>query len=399
MSEIISNTGTKEFEFAKLPPYLAKIALAEQARDEVRGTLFRSASEVKSLRATGSLRPWILTELSKQGYSWPVAPAGVHEVLYDDERYGAMGRRALFYKGNKDDFPSEPVMVGGMCCLYTGDAEEIRKGKIKFSEEDDLGAWMFDWYPRMDQLDGTIGIPPQNCKRAVYIVEDSTWAAKIIPWIKEHSKVEFDLSTVASIFRRVHDVLGKPAIENWLRMHGYEGSIELIYTSDVESEYQQLIKRVGDKRGKTISRDSEGSTRVALLYDAAWLKIVGVDPKQAVIMEPANHIYYEEGLLDGSEGMHKVGYLPFWNNDGPTRHLPYKSVPNRGNCDRYQTKERWDLVNFLFGDKNSSIDMGLEDANLKIYDMLQRVYGLPNFHQTKAQSPRFYRRRDSLALP
>ncbi len=327
----------------------------------------------------GRWRPRLLAELKKQGASWPLAPEGVVEVAKDDARFGTTGTKIMLAKGDLSAFdPNKTTWTGGMCCLFTGDAEMIRRQQLRFASEVEVGEWMSQWYPRFDQLHDTIGIPPNSCKAVLYVVEDSTWARKIAKW------TDLDEGKLQRTFRMVHERYGESAVKQWLSVNGYKNAfkqdengldyVRVLYTSDLESEYGMAMRMLERRRGKVVGRKNEDDVRVALLYDTIWLDMIGI--KGGVIVEPLNHIIYDE-VFQGGEGLVKLGYLPFWSDTGTTRDLPWQQVLSRANYQEY-VPTAWDMVNigFSFSREDDLTELEREEGRAELRRTLERVYDI-----------------------
>lgn len=249
---------------------------------------------------------------------------------------------------------AKTTVLGGICPIFTGDEKEMReKG---FTTVAEFGAWIESWYPRLDQIHDTIGIP-SKVGGVIYVCEDSLFGRKL------QRMLGLDAEEVSKIIRSVHENQGHPIICRWLQQWGYHGPVEVVYTSDLESELGmgvRIWKRIGGFKPK-----DQDYLKVVLMYTAFWPDVLGIKGP-AVVYEPANHTnhrelpkevrpwfrdnpYGSEGSLNAQLGL--VGYLPFWSARGHTRKLPRTEVPNLANWGDFQILEEdsyWYAVNLLF---------------------------------------------------
>ncbi len=255
----------------------------------------------------------------------------------------------------KDAVPEQYTVLGGMCSIFTAESEAIRLGQIRFSGGEEFLRWLRSWYPRLDQIHDTIGIPPRNAQRIVYVCEDSIFARRLA------AQTGLKEDELLQILRTVHEQQGHPVLLNWIRQNGYHGSVQVVYTSDITREIDVALRiwqRLG--RFKIPTRDKDMSM-VKLMYTSLWLDILGI--KKGVIYEPAAHMFLEDRLhyLRGwyrsqrADDIGFIGYLPFWSSQGQTRMFGYDQVPNWGNWQQFQIpqgEESWYAANTLFTKKN-----------------------------------------------
>lgn len=331
---------------------------------------------------TGKLRPLILSELNKLGLDplssiyqldlggFPWAKINpVEQVLHDDQRFGSMASKVLIAQGDFTKFdPNTVTWLGGICSLFTGDAEKVRKKEsgFTFSTIDEFYMWLKKWYPRMDQIHDTVGIPPAACKKLTYVVENSIWARKIAKW------TGFPEGDISIMLKEIHESQGKCAVEAWLRNFGYRGEICISYSSDLEKELTIVIRMVERKVGRVIPSKYRDKAKVASMYSSAWLDILGL--KNGVIAEPMDETVYTNPF-DGA-GLNKIGYLPFWGQSGHTRSNPYTDTVHRGNFDNFRSEKLWSAINFLFN-TNDPLAYTPEALTEKIRRDLGLIYAIP----------------------
>lgn len=247
------------------------------------------------------------------------------------------------------------TILGGICSVFSGDEVFLRE--TSFSSGHEFAAWLQSWYPRLDQIHDTVGVPPKGVVRIVYVCEDSLFGRKMSRWTK------IDPTELGSIVRSVHETQGHAVLVKWLRQWGYRGKVEVVYTSDLEKELSCAI-RIWQKIGQFRTKDPD-YLKVVLMYTGLWLDVLGLKG-QAVIFEPANHTnhfglptevvpwfnrnpYGLQGSINQNLGL--VGYMPFWGGEGITRKLPFSAVPNRENWKSFvptRKESGWYAVNMLF---------------------------------------------------
>jgi hypothetical protein len=255
----------------------------------------------------------------------------------------------------KEALPEQYTVLGGMCSIFTAESEAIRLAQIRFSGVVEFSNWLRSWYPRLDQVHDTVGIPPRNAQRIVYVCEDSIFARRLA------AQTGFKEDELLQIFRTVHEQQGHPVLLNWVRQNGYHGPVEVVYTSDLAQEIDVAL-RIWQRLGRfKISARDKDMAAVKLMYTPLWLDILGV--KKGVVYEPAAHMFLEDRLdylrhwfkSQCADDIGLIGYLPFWSSQGQTRMVDYTQVPNWGNWQQFQIhegEESWYAVNTLFTKKN-----------------------------------------------
>lgn len=291
------------------------------------------------------MRTWIHEQLAAQGQY-------LDEYLRDNQLtgettpgLGPIHVKVLIHRGFN---PSElrggsRVWLGGMCSLFTGDSEHIRRQQVTFQSVDDFYAWMANWYPRLDQIHDTLGVPPGDCQRAVYVVEDSMFARRLAKW------TGLDAQELAHAIRSLHEGYGAGVIRRWLENYRYRGQVEVVYTSDLDHDLELALGIWEGEMSQTVSPSDRDRMKVELMYTPVWLRILGL--KSGLISEPFHH----GGMLPHyhrSNGLGFAGFLPYWTANGSTRLLPYDQVTHRGNWRDFRAEPNWTQVNLAFNGKD-----------------------------------------------
>lgn len=270
---------------------------------------------------------------------------------------------------------NKTTILGGICSIFTAETEQMRKKELIFKDINGFEKWIYSWYPRIDQIHDTVGIPPKLCSKIIYVCEDSLFAKRI----SVHTGLPKD--ELQQILKEVHTKQGHPVLCNWLKSFGYSGSIEVVYTSDLQKELKTGVRIWERISGVSFKNKYQEFACVKLMYTAIWLDILGVKDF-GVIYEPANHMYQlgikELGVICGSvDHMYQahglkdwfannkfgvgfnhnlgiIGYLPFWTAKGISRFLPLEQLPHYGNFNTYSISMDnlpWYVINMLFTNK------------------------------------------------
>lgn len=246
------------------------------------------------------------------------------------------------------NFVTEKITVlGGICSVFTGDSEVLRKKELSFRSETDFKEWLKSWYPRVDQIHDTVGLPAKATKEIKYVCEDSFFARRIANW------QGLDQSKLTDIFREVHEEQADPLIKNWIRKQGgYKGEVTVVYTSELEKPINTALRvweRLNEFKFKSKLRER---AKINLMYTALWLDVLEVDG-QAVVYEPEQHgIEFEffpklkpwmqanpYGYPGINENIGLVGFEAFSSSAGITRNSTFDSVPNIGNWENFSLRE------------------------------------------------------------
>lgn len=254
--------------------------------------------------------------------------------------------------------PSNTTLLGGMCLLNTAEMKKISKKEISFHSTDEFAKWYSSWYPRIDQIHDTIGIPPKFCRNIIYTSEDSFFANRLSQY------TNLNREDIQAVLKDVHKNQGHAVLKKYLESFGYRGDISVIYTSEIETELRIVLKiweRLLNSRFRTCDRDF---AKVEIMYTGFWLDILGIEA--AVIYEPANKMILKGWLklqkwveeqqygVNINHNLGIIGYLPFLTNHGDGARLSYDTVPNYQNFRHYTiTPENclWYAVNLLFAKK------------------------------------------------
>lgn len=249
------------------------------------------------------------------------------------------------------------TIIGGICSIFTAEAELIRNKELVFENIEDFEKWIYSWYPRIDQIHDVVGIPPKLCRKIIYVCEDSLFAQRIYL----HTKLPRE--QLQKVLKEVHIKQGHPVLCNWLKHFGYNGLVEVVYTSDLDKELNVGVKFWERLLGGHFQNKYQACAE--LMYTAIWLDILKIK-NVGVIYEPANHMYYtqpkffENWAINNKMGVgfnHNLGiisYFPFWSASGLSRLLPLEKMPHYGNYKTYHVSDEdlpWYIVNLLFDNK------------------------------------------------
>lgn len=319
----------------------------------------------------GTLRERILHMLKKQNFDWGEYKPKEQLVLQDQNRkLGATSSKVLLLRGNAHEFKADKLAwFGGVCLIYTGEWNKIKNGTMHFRNEEQFELWLRSWYPRVDQVHDTIGVPSNACKQLFYVVEDSIWARRIAQY------TGLDAHDLSAILRNVHEGQGRPVISRWLRRFGYKGNSEVIYSSDIESALDICIRQYERARGKRVKLADKDDTKVALMGSTSILfDITGVESGAFAIP-----IRYFVDMLEGhsfpARGLFHIGYLPYWGSDGPTRLQPNSGVAHRGNYKTIPIQEDLHLhgLNHFFDAKKPTV-FSLAEIKGYVRNEIQALY-------------------------
>ncbi len=301
---------------------------------------------------------------------------------------GATGAKLLSWKLPPGVVIANATILGGVCTIFNGDEQEING--IKFQSAAAFEDWMRLWYPRIDQIHDTVGIPFGGVQQVVYVCEDSLFGRRIARW------TGLDAEEVGQVLRLVHEEIGHPVVERWFRRWGYRGLVKVVYTSDLEPQLDVALRfweRIGG-----VKKPAKGRIdlwKVKLMYTAFWLDVLGISGP-AIIYEPANHINpsdYPRDLLSWflanpygepesfNAGVGFAAFMPFWSTRGITRMLSRDQVPHQGNWKDFQIPDGdtlWYGANLLFGQKaigeHSPVHLSPEEIRRRIAQDLQAYY-------------------------
>lgn len=293
------------------------------------------------------MRSWILEQLGGETlaeYLRHNQPARDGDPRLDS-KLGPMRGKILIERGiDRETFdPATTTWIGGVCSIFTGDGESIRTGEVSFSNLDEFYAWLASWYPRLDQVHDTVGIPPKGCQQVVYVVEDSIFGRRLARWTK------LPAEELARALRSIHQEYGAGVIQRWLANYGYTGKVEVVYTSDLEVQLELALGIWEREMGRKVPRPERDQMKIELMYTPVWLSILGLT--KGLICEPFHHGTVVEHY-HRSNGLAFAGFLPFWTAQGTTRLLTHSQVTNRSNWRDFQTEQGWGGVNHAFNTKD-----------------------------------------------
>lgn len=300
------------------------------------------------------LRDWILDQpsITQLLPPWQKCDAKFEPLFFNWSR--GSGSKAIAFALPQEAIPEYYTVIGGICSIYTAESEVIRLGQKRFRDIGEFVVWLRSWYPRLDQVHDTVGVPPKNTKRVIYVCEDSLFANRL------SNQNGLGALGIEEALREVHKQQGHRVIVNWLRKNGYCGSVDVVYTSELSKEIAVAL-RIWQRNGnfKISDRDRDMAI-VKLMYTHFWLDVLGI-PK-GVVYEPAFHMHLEERFSylrswfqnQKPKEIGFIGYLPFWSSCGQTRNLPLEQVPNFGNWREFQLEEgeeKWYTTNIFFAQK------------------------------------------------
>lgn len=291
------------------------------------------------------MRSWILEQLAAQGLN-------LDEYLVDNQltsestpALGPTHGKVLIHRGfvPRDLKTNGQVWLGGMCSLFTGDNESIRRKQVTFRTVEEFYAWMANWYPRLDQIHDTIGVPPPDCQRAIYVVEDSMFGRRLAKW------TGLDAGELGRAIRTLHAEYGAGVIQRWLENYKFRGKLEVVYTSDLDRDLELALRIWEAEADQVVSPSDRDRMKVELMYTPVWLRILGL--KAGIISEPFHHgtmiPHYHR-----SNGLGFAGFLPYWTGAGTTRMLAFDQVIHRGNWRSFQAEAGWTQVNLAFNGRD-----------------------------------------------
>ena len=267
--------------------------------------------------------------------------------------------------------PSKSIVLGGMCLLTTIDMKRIYRKEISFESVNDFAQWFLSWYPRIDQIHDTVGVPPKSIPKVIYATEDSFFADRI------SSYTGLPKDGVQSVLRDVHEQQAHPILERYLRNQGYKGEVSTIYTSDVEEELELATSIWERMLGIKFRGGDRNFAKVELMYTGIWLDILRLQNSASnyeagVIFEAASKMilkgwlkleewFSQQAYGEGANrNLGIAGYLPFITLQGDSSVLSYSDVPNFSNFKTHEIPDSempWYVANMLFT-KKSVVDNG-----------------------------------------
>lgn len=252
------------------------------------------------------------------------------------------------------------IILGGTCLLSRTDMKKIARKEIIFESLLHFETWFRSWYPRIDQIHDTVGIPPRSCKKIVYVVEDSFFSERL------SNQTGFKRESIEKILRETHSSQGELVLRNWLQCFGYKGNLEVVYTSQIDRDLNLSLKIWERLLGFQFRSCDNEFAKVEMMYTGFWLDILGITTS-GVIYEPGSKfiskgwIHTEDWLRSNQYGygvnknLGIAGYLPFISSGKELGSISYDTVPNRLNYKNYIINEEdllWYVVNFLFPKKS-----------------------------------------------
>lgn len=250
-------------------------------------------------------------------------------------------------------------ILGGTCLLSRADMKRISAKQIVFNSLHEFESWFLSWYPRIDQIHDTVGIPPKSCRKIFYVVEDSFFSERLA------RQTGFDRLEIEKILRSTHELQGNRVLKNWLNCFGYRGEIEVIYTSQIDRDLNLTLKIWERLLGFQFRACDNEFAKVEMMYTGFWLDILGISAS-AVIYEPASKfvtkgwIHTQPWLNENKygTGVNKnlgiAGYVPFISSGKELGTILYDEVPNYSNFESFNIADDnllWYITNFLFSKK------------------------------------------------
>lgn len=275
--------------------------------------------------------------------------------------------------------PNLTTVLGGMCLLNAIDMKRIARKETTFESVTDFKRWFSAWYPRIDQIHDTVGIPPNICRNIIYVSEDSFFADRI------SSYTGLDRDSIRSVLHDVHEKQGHPILMKYLKCLGYKGKVSAVYTSEIETELNLALRIWERMLGTAFRTCDKNYAKVELMYTGLWLDILGIE-SSAMIYEAASKMIlkgwlrlenwfkaqeYGTGL---NQNLGIAGYLPFLTSNGDSSILRFEEVPNYNNFKTFVIPVHditWYVVNLLFM-KKSVLDNGpLSLPNEKAIELIR----------------------------
>lgn len=280
------------------------------------------------------------------------------------------------------------IILGGMCLLSRNDMKKIYRKEITFESLQNFETWFRSWYPRIDQIHDTVGVPPKSCKRIIYVVEDSFFSERLA------NQTGFDRLSIEKILRETHQFQGDKILKKWLSSFGYRDSLDVVYTSQIDRELNISLKIWERLLGFQFRSCDNEFAKVEMMYTGFWLDILGINTS-AIIYEPGSK-FVSKGWIHTKDwlnqnqygyGVNKnlgiAGYIPFISSGKELGSVSYEEVPNILNYKNYIIPEEdllWYVVNFLFPKKiicdngPSIFDKGLIQATIS--NDLAQIYSI-----------------------
>lgn len=230
--------------------------------------------------------------------------------------------------------PNVATVIGGICSLFTGESEAIRKGVVTFANVEDFKNWIFSWYPRKDQVFNVVGTPPKAVKKIYYVVEDSIFARRTAKW------TNLPVGELEEIFYEVHKQKGVTEVEKHLALSGWKGELIPIYTSKIVKEHTTALKIWERLMGKRCQPNDRDISLITLMYTGLWADVLGIY-EPVVIYEPEDHMSFSENVPGfirnwfnknqyGKDGINRnvgiIGCKGYHQNGESTRRLRYDEL-------------------------------------------------------------------------
>ncbi len=264
------------------------------------------------------------------------------------------GEKVIWCNKNTDKLdPNTTTIIGGICATKATSLQEMDILDIRTINE--FEGWHASWYPRIDQIHDSIGIPPKSCRNIVYVFEDITHADRIV-----NIRKNFNTNDVIQILRNTHLKQGQGVLENWLRFFGYRGNISFVFLSDIQKEVDLGIK-ISSKFGlKKIDKNKQVRK---LMYTSLWPAILGISG-DALIYEPIHYIQRHFTLYNSMlDDIGIMSYLPYISRNFMLDKIPHKDIPNFSNHSSTPLEKTFNRLNF----NNLSEDTDISKLIIKCF--------------------------------
>lgn len=273
--------------------------------------------------------------------------------------YKLMGAKVHHFHPSGHDL-NNTIILGGACLLSRADMKRISSGALKFETIHHFEGWLRSWYPRIDLIHDTVGIPPKSCRKIIYVVEDSFFAERLA------RQTGFDKVAIQTVLRNTHNDQGARVLKNWLSCFGYKGELQVIYTSQIDSELSVTLRIWERILGFTFRAGDVEFAKTELMYTGFWQDILGISKIPAIVYEPAVKLATKGWIHTGdwcaqnpygigiNKNMGIAGYVPFMSSGLDLGSTQYDMVPNLGNYKEFIITDEnlaWYTANFLFGKK------------------------------------------------
>jgi len=216
--------------------------------------------------------------------------------------------------------PGTYATIGGMCLVYTGDLESIRKGVVPDTGERITSArqvvgWVYRALPRVDQIIDSVG-PSGNATTAV-VFEDNMFAQLLA------GASGFDDSASVLLFEETMRGMGEssvPKINAWLSASaGRDVRIKPVYTSDIWPQIKAQVRELAKETSAELL--SRRQAPVDLMYTSRWGELLRgegyIEEPNVMCIEPFRH-FQERASQQTGTPPYLTGYFRRnpWGGEG-----------------------------------------------------------------------------------